>query len=568
LGEVLTIIVEYLQEPEGGLWLYDPKRECLRLHLILEHGEIKPAGETDHPGANMPEEQAPTIHTLDLLSLFRESGVRTYLPEDIAGLGAFAPYREHLAHRGVRSIIAIPFRAANDFLGVISIRSRREKPMATDEVAFVQAIAIHASLALKMSHLANMERLAVVAEERREAVSRQKEALDRIATAGSATLQRLAEQPDFDVFLDHVLAVCIDQFNAIQACVWIGDPVTGMCTQFIRFLRGNLRHEVRPAYQYHFVPANRREAEALRPLRGQIVIHRRAEFEAFSTYRDRLAELRSLNIQTLLRVPLFFGTEARGVLVLKFDSERALSPDEDGLVHALANQVVLALELTRLSEKAKLAALADERNRMAADVHDNLAQAFAATLLHLRSMEMAGTPAALQAHWRYAQDTAAHGLAAARRTMNAVRTEGPADQRALPDRLADRVRQVAARNCSQTRVSFELGGEPTRLPWAVEDELEKLAGEALFNAERHAGAREICLSLDYLPGQGLRLCIRDDGRGFDENDSGGAGLGLRSMHDRADRIGASFTLITEAGQGTEIIVLWTCASPRPSPETR
>jgi signal transduction histidine kinase len=516
----------------------------------------------------LPDDQAPTIRTPDLLSLFRESGVRTYLPEDIARISAFAPYRDHLARRGVKSIIAIPIRAANDFLGVISIRSRREKPMAPDEVAFVQAIAIHASLALKMSHLANMERLAVVAEERREAVTRQKEALDRITTAGSATLQRLAEQPEFDVFLDHVLAVCIEQFNAIHACVWIGDPVTGMCTQFIHFLRGHRRHQVRPAYQYHLVPANPREAEALRPVRGRIVIHRREDFESLSTYRDRLADMRALNIQTLLRIPLFFGAEPRGVLVLKFDSDRELSPEEDGLVHALANQVVLALELTRLSEKAKLAALADERNRMAADVHDNLAQAFAATLLHLRSMDMTGTSEALQAHWRYARDTAAHGLAAARRTMNAIRTEGPADQRALPDRLADRVRRVAARNCSQTRVSFELSGEPTRLPWTVEDELEKLAGEALFNAERHAGAREISLGLDYLPGPGLRLSVRDDGRGFDETDSTGAGLGLRSMHDRADRIGASFTLITEAGRGTEIVVLWACPTPLQSSETR
>jgi signal transduction histidine kinase len=217
------------------------------------------------------------------------------------------------------------------------------------------------------------------------------------------------------------------------------------------------------------------------------------------------------------------------------------------------------LELTKLSEKAKLAALADERNRMAADVHDTLAQAFAATLLHLRSMDLSGTSETLQSHWRYAQATTADGLAAARRTINAIRTEGPADPRALHDRLAERAGQVAARTHPHAQVNFQLGGEPFRLPWTVEDELERLASEALFNAERHAAAREITVTLDYLPGEGARLCVRDDGRGFDEADSPGAGLGLRSMHDRADRVGASFTLITEPGRGTEIVVLWTIA---------
>ena len=80
-----------------------------------------------------------------------------------------------------------------------------------------------------------------------------------------------------------------------------------------------------------------------------------------------------------------------------------------------------------------------------------------------------------------------------------------------------------------------------------------------------AAAREIAVNLDYLPENGVRLRVRDDGRGFDEGQSDGAGLGLRSMHDRAERIGASFTLITEIGFGTEIVVV--CESAPIPPET-
>lgn len=369
LGEVLSVIVEYLDEEGGGLWLYDEKEERLRLHLVLEGGDVKIARETDHPAsAGTPEVVASAKQgNASWLPFFKDNVAATLSAEDIATLPYLAPYREYLADKGVRSLLGIPLIAADEFLGMISVRSRREGSVPKDEIAFVQAIAIHASLALRMSRLAGVERQAVISE---------------------------------------------------------------------------------------------------------------------------------------------------------------------------------------------------ERNRMAEEVHDTLAQGFAATLLHLRSMPMVDASSELQSHWKFAQDTASEGLAAARRTMNAMRTGAPAPTRPLPERLEERVRQAAARTGARTKVSFRRRGEIATLPWAVEDELERVAAEALFNAERHAAAREISIELEYLPENGLRLRVCDDGRGFDQGDSNGAGLGLRSMHDRAERIGASFTLITEAGRGTEIVVLW-LADPIP-----
>jgi len=230
----------------------------------------------------------------------------------------------------------------------------------------------------------------------------------------------------------------------------------------------------------------------------------------------------------------------------------------------LAREAIIAKERQE-AEKAKATALADERNRLAADVHDTLAQAFAATLLHLRSMEMARLAPDLRSHCQFAQQTASAGLAAARRAMNAVRTATPADNRPLPERLAERIRRVSARTTAQ--VDFHVEGKIAVLLWAVEDEIERLATEALFNAERHAAASHIIVKLDYLPEPGLRLCVHDDGRGFDQTQVIGGGLGLRAMHERAERIGATFTLITESGQGTEVIVLWTSAAANTGPET-
>jgi signal transduction histidine kinase len=230
----------------------------------------------------------------------------------------------------------------------------------------------------------------------------------------------------------------------------------------------------------------------------------------------------------------------------------------------IAREAIIAKERQE-AEKAKATALADERNRLAADVHDTLAQAFAATLLHLRSMEMARLAPDLRSHCQFAQQTASTGLAAARRAMNAFRTATPADNRPLPERLAERVRRVSARTTAQ--VDFYVEGKIGVLSWAVEDEIERLATEALFNAERHAAASQIIVKLDYLREPGLRLRVHDNGRGFDQTQVIGGGLGLRAMHERAERIGATFTLITESGQGTEVIVLWTSAAANTGPET-
>jgi signal transduction histidine kinase len=230
----------------------------------------------------------------------------------------------------------------------------------------------------------------------------------------------------------------------------------------------------------------------------------------------------------------------------------------------IAREAIIAKERQE-AEKAKATALADERNRLAADVHDTLAQAFAAALLHLRSMEMARLEPDLRLHCQFAQQTASAGLAAARRAMNAIRTATPADNRPLPERLAERVRRVSARTTAQ--VDFHVEGKIAVLSWAVEDEIERLATEALFNAERHAAASKIIVKLDYLPEPGVRLRVHDDGRGFDQTQVIGGGLGLRAMHERAERIGATFTLITESGQGTEVIVLWMSEGANTGPET-
>jgi signal transduction histidine kinase len=108
---------------------------------------------------------------------------------------------------------------------------------------------------------------------------------------------------------------------------------------------------------------------------------------------------------------------------------------------------------------------------------------------------------------------------------------------------------------SRAKCQFNVTGEPRACPPEIEEELLRIAQEAVNNAIRHAGAKEIRLLLAYAD-TGFRLCVTDDGCGFDLEDGRrrSGHWGLKNMQDRAAQIGASYNIKTAAGSGTEVEV--------------
>jgi signal transduction histidine kinase len=102
-------------------------------------------------------------------------------------------------------------------------------------------------------------------------------------------------------------------------------------------------------------------------------------------------------------------------------------------------------------------------------------------------------------------------------------------------------------------------GLPRKLPAVAEHNLLRVAQEAIANALKHSGAKQIKIVLAYEPSQ-MRLRISDDGRGFDIATAGQASsghFGLLDMRERAEKIGARFSLASRPGQGTEILLHFT-----------
>lgn len=271
------------------------------------------------------------------------------------------------------------------------------------------------------------------------------------------------------------------------------------------------------------------------------------------------------------------------------------------------SQARMALESTqrKLEEKSRQAGVLEERQRLAREIHDTLAQNFTSIVMHLEAAEAAITgeltPVAagraeslvspqsgvepppgrsltsesgslnqVRAYLDQARATAREGLSEARRMVWALRPE-VLEGASLPQAL-ERVAQRWAEE-SGVRTEFTLTGEPQPLHPALEVALLRVTQEALANVRKHAQARRVNLTLSYLDDLVL-LDIQDDGVGLQSGaPSMTGGFGLRSIRERVEALGGYCAIESERGVGTTVAVSLPVApawqSPgRTGPESR
>jgi signal transduction histidine kinase len=213
----------------------------------------------------------------------------------------------------------------------------------------------------------------------------------------------------------------------------------------------------------------------------------------------------------------------------------------------------LARDIT-LQKQAEAASILEERNHMAREIHDTLAQAFTGIIIHARSAsdEVTADPEKAQTLLTQILDLARSGLAEARRSVEALRRPYLLENGNLQDAL----RRLAAQLDSSisAQVVYEVIGTTYPLSSDLENNLFRIGQEAVTNAIKHAKAHEIRIELVYKPTQ-CSLRIKDDGQGFDvENQAMRNGFGLIGMTERAERIRAELKIQSHLGQGTEIMV--------------
>ncbi|MBV9850667.1 MAG: sensor histidine kinase, partial [Armatimonadetes bacterium] len=259
--------------------------------------------------------------------------------------------------------------------------------------------------------------------------------------------------------------------------------------------------------------------------------------------------LTSQGFRSLLKLPLL-DHDVLGWISVSSTEYGRYRPEEVELAHALAQQASLAVQLARLAKQEQQAAVLHERNRLAREIHDTLAQGFTGILLQLEAAEEAIPDGAGQAHIARARDLARQCLAEARRSVWALRPQA-LEQDGLPIALASLARQMTAGTA--VRSELHVHGTPRSLPSEIESDLLRIGLEALTNALRHAQASVIRIELTFDPDR-VRLSVQDNGQGFHPSLEA-AGLGVIGIRERAKRMGGRFQVTSQPGQGTEIAVL-------------
>ncbi|MFC1932839.1 histidine kinase [Chloroflexota bacterium] len=258
------------------------------------------------------------------------------------------------------------------------------------------------------------------------------------------------------------------------------------------------------------------------------------------------------NTRSELAVPINMRKETLGVLDVESIDFEAFDEIDLFTVQTLSDQLAVAIENARLYQETRDIAVLEERNRMAREIHDSLAQGFTGVVLQLEAAEQALDNDAnqVQYHLNKARELARESLNDARRSVWALRPQA-LEQLPLIEAIDQQINQFT--QDSGIKVDFSISGNKRTLSADIENSLLRIFQESLTNVKKHAEASRVEVILSFEDNVvGLR--VRDNGVGFDSDIPTQSGFGLISMRERAKLIGGSIEVSSTSGTGTQIEV--------------
>ena len=263
--------------------------------------------------------------------------------------------------------------------------------------------------------------------------------------------------------------------------------------------------------------------------------------------------LKRKGAKRFLAVPLLVGGQVRGFVGIRHPDRAAYRPEDIELTQALAHQVMLAIQLNEFAEQGQRAAVFEERNRMARDIHDTLAQGFTGVIVQLEAAEDAisyGCRKEADNHLHRAAELARRSLSEARRSVHALRPRA-LEEHNFWDALKGAIKNTTAGTALHT--TFAAQGKLPDLPEPWQENLLHIGQEALTNTLKYAHARKFETRISYKAKE-LRLELRDDGDGFKVKDRHD-GVGLAGMRERVEQMGGELEITSSRGKGTKITVV-------------
>src|SRR6266536_5322721 len=262
--------------------------------------------------------------------------------------------------------------------------------------------------------------------------------------------------------------------------------------------------------------------------------------------------LRSGGTRKFLRIPTLVGGNVKGFIGVRHGARPPYRPEEIELAQALAHQAMLAIQLNEFAEQSQRAAVLGERNRMARDIHDTLAQGFTGVIVQLEAAEDAIACCRRKEaneHLQNASELARRSLNEARRSVRALRPQA-LQQGNFWEALKGIIKNTTAGTALHT--TFELRGKLRDLPLVWQENLLHIGQEALTNALKYAHPRNFETRLSCNANE-LRLELHDDGDGFKVKEQHD-GFGLAGMRERVEQMGGKLTIASSRGKGTKVVV--------------
>ncbi len=226
--------------------------------------------------------------------------------------------------------------------------------------------------------------------------------------------------------------------------------------------------------------------------------------------------------------------------------------DASGGTSGMMGVVSDLAERKRAEATMRELAVLEERNRIAREIHDTLAQGFTGVVVQLEALEQAleESPAEVSGHLSRAKSLARESLNEARRSVRAL-VPGALEQRSLDAVLKDEILRFST--SGPEKASFRLSGKKRELPSNIQAALLRICQESLANVRRHARATEVTVELSFNH-KAAWLSVEDDGVGIDMDavkaTDGVGGFGLIAMEQRARLLKGNLRVTTEEGHGT------------------
>jgi PAS domain S-box-containing protein len=365
------------------------------------------------------------------------------------------------------------------------------------------------------------------------------------------TLDLLAMESAPDRLVEHVLRTIIGQLDAHSTGVWLRDQTTGLVNFEFAFENGKLLTKS-DAVLAKISPSLTIEEvwpwpEVFRNGKPKVMEDIR-EGPSFP-WREHVL---GMGVVTILVVPMLVAGQVEGVIGIRFTRKRQFRAEEMELAQALAHQAMLAIQLMRLSHQSREAAVVAERNRMARDIHDTLAQGFTGVIVQLEAAADAkseGMVNEADEHVARASELARDSLKEARRSVLALRPQA-LEEKDLCGAMEELIKKMT--KGTGLRGEFALEGEPRSLPPIWGENLLRIGQEVLTNSLRHASASEFKARLSFDMDQ-VGLALHDNGSGF--NTAGKHdGFGLRGIRERVEGMGGRASIASSVGEGTTISI--------------